>query len=95
MKVLFISTDTLRADRLSCITRQWALTPNIDRLASDGALFTQAIASDIPTQPSHTAVFTGNYWISNGIVSHFYPPACLDPSVASGPPEPTQARRPS
>ena len=82
VKVLFISLDTLRADRLSCITRQWALTPNIDRLARDGALFTQAIAGDIPTQPSHTALFTGQFGLTNGIVSHFFPPAQLDTETA-------------
>ncbi len=43
-----------------------------------GALFTQCYASDIPTQPSHTAIFTGQFGIRTGIVSHFHPAAYLD-----------------
>ena len=59
MNVIFISMDTLRADRLGCLGHERGLTPNLDRIASEGSLFTNAFASDIPTQPSHTAIFTG------------------------------------
>ncbi len=77
MKVLFVTLDTLRADRVTCMGGSRGLTPNIDAFASQGAVFTHAIPSDIPTQPSHTALFTGRYGISTQIVSHFYPPAKL------------------
>jgi arylsulfatase A-like enzyme/multidrug efflux pump subunit AcrA (membrane-fusion protein) len=70
--------DTLRADRLSCLGHPGRLTPNLDRIAAEGALFTQAYATDIPTQPSHTAVFTGRYGVNTSIVSHFHPAAQLD-----------------
>ena len=59
MNLIFCSLDTLRADRLSCLGHSRGLTPNLDRIASEGALFSQAFATDIPTQPSHTALFTG------------------------------------
>src|SRR6185437_10354738 len=59
MNVIFISMDTLRADHLGCLGYERMLTPNLDRIAREGALFTNAFASDIPTQPSHTAIFTG------------------------------------
>lgn len=78
MNVVFCSLDTLRADRLSCVGHDRGLTPNLDRIASEGALFTQAYASDIPTQPSHTALFTGQFGVNTGIVSHFHPAAYLD-----------------
>ena len=78
MNVIFCSLDTLRADRLGVIGGRPGLTPNLDRLAGEGALFTQAFATDIPTQPSHTALFTGRYGIRTGIVSHFHPHAKLD-----------------
>lgn len=81
MKFLFLSLDTLRADRLSCLGNPSSLTPNLDRVASEGALFTRAFATDIPTQPSHTALFTGRFGINTGIVSHFHPPAQLDDSI--------------
>ncbi len=78
MKVVFCSLDTLRADRLGCIGNDRGLTPHLDRIAAEGALFTQCYASDIPTQPSHTAVFTGQFGIRTGIVSHFHPASYLN-----------------
>ncbi len=81
MKVLFLSLDTLRADHLSCLGNKRDLTPNLDRIATESALFTRAFATDIPTQPSHTALFTGRYGVNTGIVSHFHPPSKLDQSI--------------
>jgi arylsulfatase A-like enzyme/multidrug efflux pump subunit AcrA (membrane-fusion protein) len=78
MRLVFCSLDTLRADRLGCIGSNRGLTPNLDRIASEGALFTQCYASDIPTQPSHTAIFTGQFGVRTGIVSHFHPAAYLE-----------------
>jgi arylsulfatase len=81
VNVIFISMDTLRADRLGCLGYGRGLTPNLDRIAGEGALFTQAFASDIPTQPAHTAIFTGRFGTRTGIVSHFHPPSQLDEAV--------------
>jgi arylsulfatase len=81
VKTLVVSLDTLRADHLSCLGQGGVLTPNLDALARDGTLFTSAFANDIPTQPAHTAMFTGLYGLSNTIVSHFHPPASLDQSL--------------
>lgn len=72
-----VSMDTFRADRLGCFGYGRPTTPTLDRLASEGALFTRAFASDIPTQPSHTCVFTGRLGISSDIVSHYFGPARL------------------
>ncbi len=81
MKVLTISLDTLRADRVFGPDRQPGLTPNLDRIAAEGASFTRAFATDIPTTPSHTALFTGRFGVDNGIVSHFYPRSQLAEDV--------------
>lgn len=80
MKVILTCLDTLRADRLSYLGYRPGLTPNLDRIAGEGALFGQAFTADIPTQPSHTAIFSGRYGIRTGIVSHFWPHAVLSPS---------------
>jgi len=77
MNLIICSLDTLRADHLSCLGNGRGLTPNLDRIASEGALFSQTFATDIPTQPSHTALFTGKFGINSGIVSHFHPAAYL------------------
>lgn len=81
MNLVICSLDTLRADHLRCLGNPRELTPNLDRIASEGAVFSQAYATDIPTQPSHTALFTGQFGINTGIVSHFHPAAYLDEEV--------------
>jgi arylsulfatase len=77
VRTIFISLDTVCADRLSCLGGKRLATPNIDQFARSAAAFTEAFASDIPTQPSHTAMFTGRFGLNSGIVSHFHPPASL------------------
>ncbi len=81
MRTIFISLDTVCADRLSVLGCSRSSTPNLDAFAAQSALFTQAYASDIPTQPSHTALFTGRYGLNTGIVSHFHPPARLGEDI--------------
>ena len=56
--VLLISIDTLRADHLSCYGYARPTSPNIDRLAREGTLFTRAYASSSWTIPSHMTMFT-------------------------------------
>ncbi len=57
--VLFISIDDLN-DWTGCLKgHPQALTPNLDRLAASGVLFTNAHAPGASCNPSRTAVFTG------------------------------------
>ncbi len=59
MNILLISLDTLRADRMSCYGHWRPTTPHTDRIAAEGALFTQFYSPHIPTFPGHTSLFTG------------------------------------
>jgi arylsulfatase A-like enzyme len=59
--VLLIVMDTARADHLSCYGYGKPTTPNVDRIASQGVLFEQAISSASWTLPSHATLFTGLY----------------------------------
>lgn len=60
--ILFIVLDCARYDRLPYCRRQgWRLTPNIDRLAEQGLLATNAVSNAPWTIPSQTAMFTGRY----------------------------------
>ena len=77
-KTIFISLDTVCANRLSTLGSTRCVTPRLDQIAAESALFTQAYTTDIPTQPSHTAMFTGRYGATTGIVSHFHEAAQLD-----------------
>jgi arylsulfatase A-like enzyme/Flp pilus assembly protein TadD len=57
--VCLITIDTLRPDRLSCYNRDHLITPNIDKLAERGILFSRAFAHTPTTLPSHTNIFLG------------------------------------
>ena len=65
--VLFITLDTVRADRLSCYGYRGIQTPNIDFVAENGVLFENAIASAPLTLPSHTTLLTGLYPNVHGV----------------------------
>jgi arylsulfatase A-like enzyme/Tfp pilus assembly protein PilF len=59
LNVLLITIDTLRPDRLSCYGSERLKTPNVDKLASRGVLFTRAFANTSTTLPSHTNIMLG------------------------------------
>lgn len=59
--VIVIVIDTLRADHLSAYGYQRPTTPNIDRIASQGALFENAISASSWTLPGHASLVTGLY----------------------------------
>lgn len=58
--VVLIVSDALRQDALACYGGE-AETPNIDRLAAAGVLFSNAYSNGPWTSPSSVAMFTGNY----------------------------------
>jgi arylsulfatase A-like enzyme len=70
MRVLYLDVDTLRPDHLGCYGYGRATSPNIDRLAADAIRFEQVYVSDSPCLPSRSALITGRFGISNGVVNH-------------------------
>lgn len=67
LSVVLITIDTLRADRLGCYGSTTVQTPHIDRLAEEGALFTNA-ATTVPfTLPAHSSLMTGTYPPYHGV----------------------------
>lgn len=70
MKVIMISLDTMRADRLGCYGYTLPTSPYIDRIAAEGVLFENAFAADIPTEVAHTDIFTGKVGLRTGVVAH-------------------------
>jgi arylsulfatase A-like enzyme len=69
--VILISIDTLRADHLSCYGYNRNTSPNIDRFAKDGVLFSNVIAQSSWTLPSHMSMLTGLYPTSHGVLSKY------------------------
>jgi len=70
MRVLYYDIDTLRPDHLGCYGYHRATSPNIDRIARQGTVFTNYYASDAPCLPSRAALFLGRPGIQTGVVGH-------------------------
>lgn len=59
MNIIVICLDTMRADTLGYMGHQKVKTPNMDQLAKDSIVFTNAFAEGLPTIPVRRANFTG------------------------------------
>jgi arylsulfatase A-like enzyme/tetratricopeptide (TPR) repeat protein len=59
--IILITLDTTRADRMGFLGSQLGLTPNLDALARDAAVFTRAYAQAPLTPTSHATILTGTY----------------------------------
>jgi len=81
--IVLVTIDTLRADRLGCYGNHDVATPNIDRLAREGALMSQ-VTSHVPlTRPSHTTILTGLYPAQHNIRDNVSPSLGADvPTLA-------------
>lgn len=65
--VVLVTFDTTRADFLGCYGKESARTENLDRLAAEGFLFEEAVASNPVTQASHSTILTGTYPMLHGV----------------------------
>ncbi len=65
--VVFVLMDDLRFDELGCVGHPFAKTPNIDRVAKEGAVFKNAFATTPLCSPSRACFFSGQYAHTNGI----------------------------
>ena len=71
--ILMIGSDTLRADRLGALGYRRALTPHIDQLAQQGALFSNCYVPCARTAPSLISLLTGTWPHTHGIRDNFVP----------------------
>jgi choline-sulfatase len=70
MRLLYIDIDTLRSDHLGCYGYERATSPNLDALAAEGIRFDELYVSDSPCLPSRSALVTGRFGVTNGVVNH-------------------------
>lgn len=91
---LFILADDLGWGDLGCYGHPHIKTPNLDRLAKAGTLFTQFYVNASVCSPSRCAFFTGQYPARHKIHGHYATPEqnaargmsqFLDPQVANVP----------
>ena len=59
--IVLITLDTTRADRMGFLGFKRGLTPNLDALARQAAVFTRAYSQVPLTTPSHATILTGTY----------------------------------
>jgi arylsulfatase A-like enzyme len=59
--ILYITSDQQRADELSSVPNRLVRTPNLDRMAREGAVFPNAFCQFPVCLPSRTSMLTGRY----------------------------------
>jgi arylsulfatase A-like enzyme/Flp pilus assembly protein TadD len=65
--VILVTIDTLRADAVGFDGNPRGTTPNLDRFAAEGRVFTRAHAHNVITLPSHTNILTGMLPYQHGV----------------------------
>jgi arylsulfatase A-like enzyme len=68
--VIFVTADQMRAQALGCMGNTQVRTPNLDRLASEGVMFTNAVANSPICTPARAIWFTGRYPTATGVISN-------------------------
>ena len=68
--ILVIISDDHTAQAIGSYGAQYGLTPNIDKLAAEGALFTQAFVTNSICAPSRAVLITGKFSHKNGHINN-------------------------
>ncbi len=64
--IIIVTTDQQRCDSLSCYGSSFTSTPNLDRLASEGALLQRAYCTNPVCTPARASLFSGQYLSRHG-----------------------------
>ena len=68
--ILFIMPDQFRQSAMGFLNQDPVITPNIDRLASEGLVLSNAVSSYPVCSPYRGQLFTGQYPWSNGLIGN-------------------------
>ncbi|MBL7220503.1 MAG: sulfatase [Phycisphaerae bacterium] len=69
--VVFILTDDQRWDMMSCAGHPFLKTPNLDRIAVEGAMFENMFVTTSLCSPSRASFLSGLYAHTHGVVNNF------------------------
>lgn len=61
MNLILITADELRADFVECYGNKTAKTPNIDKMAENGVMFSNYFTCHTKCVPARTIIFSGRY----------------------------------
>ncbi len=68
--VLILHTDQQRWDTMRCMGNELMHTPNLDKLAAEGAMFTNCFVNNPVCMPSRMSLMTGQYPSALGIATN-------------------------
>ncbi|MBW3599967.1 MAG: neutral/alkaline non-lysosomal ceramidase N-terminal domain-containing protein, partial [Planctomycetes bacterium] len=68
--IVVVLVDDLRWDELSCMGHPFVRTPNVDRLAREGARFRNAFSNAPLCSPARACLLTGRYMHRHGILDN-------------------------
>ena len=68
--IIFIMSDQWRGDYLGAAGSEWIKTPNLDQMASEGAIFTKAYTSTPSCTPARSALITGMSPWGHGLLGY-------------------------
>ncbi len=70
--VLWLMADQLRAETFGFMGHPAVETPNLDRLAEEGAVFTRMLCAEPVCMPSRASMLTGRYPFAHGVIANGY-----------------------
>lgn len=68
--IILIFPDQLRSDYIGVNAGEWVHTPNMDRLANEGAVFTRAYSATPTCLPARAALLTGKNAWNHGLLTY-------------------------
>ena len=71
--LLFVFADQMRGMDMGCAGNAHVQTPNLDRLAAEGALFPRAFANAPVCTPSRACMLTGRYPLATSVIANDLP----------------------
>lgn len=75
--LVFVFPDEMRRQAAGCMEADPVITPNLDRLASEGLVLRNAVSNFPVCSPYRAMLFTGKYPFANGVIHN-----CLSADVA-------------
>ncbi len=66
--IIYLFADQMRASAMGCMGNSEVITPHLDKLASQGVLFTNAISAQPVCSPYRANLMTGRFGHSTGVV---------------------------
>ena len=67
--IVYIMTDDHTSQMMSCYGNSPVATPNLDRIAQEGVMFTQSFVANSLSGPSRACMLTGKHSHKNGFTN--------------------------